>query len=112
MTLPQLTPSQVAKLGRLLRAGFKFVTFEQFARYPAVEKEGFVALLELSGEKVGMFGALGYHIGSGIGVLVERQGRKAFVLKSESVEATPVLLAIYARVKEELNVLLAESATQ
>jgi hypothetical protein len=112
IALPQLTPSQIAKLERLLRAGFKFVTFEQFAHYLAVEKEGFVVLLELSGGKVREFGTMGYHMGSGIGVLVERGGRRVFVWKSEAVEATPELLATYTRVKEELDALLDEAATQ
>jgi hypothetical protein len=110
--LPQLTPSQVATLEGLLRAGFKFVTFEHFARYLAVEKNGFVALLDVSGGKVQRFGAVGYHLGGGLGVLVERDGGEAFIWKSESVPATPELLADYARVKKELEDLLEESSTQ
>jgi hypothetical protein len=110
--LPQLTPSQVARLEGLLRAGFNFVTFEHFARYLAVEKNGFVALLDVSGEKVQRFGMVGYHLGGGLGVLVDRHGEKAFIWKSESVPATPELLADYARVKKELEDLLEESSTQ
>ena len=111
-SLPQLTPLQIARLESLLRAGFKFVTFEHFARYPAVEKKGFVALLEVSGEKVRKFGSVGYHLGGGIGVLVERENGKAFVWKSESVVATPELLADYARVKKELDDVLEEGSRQ
>ena len=109
---PPLTPAQVARLESLLKAGFQFVTFEQFARYPAVEKAGFVALLDISGEKVRQFGSVGYHLGNGIGVLIERAGGKAFVWKNESVEATPELLATYERVKKELAELLTESVKQ
>ena len=109
---PPLTPAQVARLESLLKAGFQFVTFEQFARYPAVEKAGFVALLDISGEKVRQFGSVGYRLGSGIGVLIERAGGKAFVWKNESVEATPELLATYVRVKKELEELLRENHTQ
>ena len=112
ISLPQLTPLQIARLERLLRAGFKFVTFEHLERYLAVEKKGFVALLDVSGEKVRKFGSVGYHVGGGIGVLVERESGKAFVWKSESVVATPELLADYARVKKELGDLLDEGATQ
>ena len=112
VTPPSLTPVQVARLESLLKAGFQFVTFEQFARYPAVEKAGFVALLDVSGEKVRQFGSVGYHLGNGICVLVERAAGRAFVWKNESMEATPELLAAYARVKEELAGLLAESAEQ
>ena len=112
ITPPPLTPAQVARLESLLKAGFQFVTFEQFARYPAVEKAGFVALLDISGEKVRQFGSVGYHLGSGIGVLIERAGGKAFVWKNESVEATPELLATYESVKKELAELLTESVKQ
>lgn len=103
---PPLTPAQVARLERLLRAGFQFVTFEQFARYPAVEKDGFVALLDISSEAVRQFGTVGYHLGGGIGVLTERAGRELFVWKDLSVDATPELLAAYAGVKKELDELL------
>jgi hypothetical protein len=109
---PTLTPAQVARLESLLKAGFQFVTFEQFARYPGVEKAGFVALLDISGEKVRQFGSVGYHMGSGIGVLIERAGGKAFVWKNELVNATPELLAAYEGVKKELAELLTENVKQ
>ncbi len=107
-----LTPVQVARLECLLKAGFQFITFEQFARYPGVEKAGFVALLDISGEGVRQFGSVGYHLGNGIGVLLERAGRGAFVCKNESVTATPELLATYETVKKELAELLTESVGQ
>lgn len=109
---PSLHPAQVSRLESLLKAGFKFVTFEQFARYPAVEKAGFVVLLEISGEQVRRFGTVGYHLGNGIGVLIEVAGKQAFVWKNQSAEATPELLATYAAVKKELAELLSETAKQ
>jgi hypothetical protein len=109
---PPLAPAQVARLERLLKAGFQFVTFEQFARYPGVEKAGFVALLDISGEGVRPFGSVGYRLGSGIGVLIERAGGRAFVWKNEVVRATPELLAAYETVKKELAELLAQRAGQ
>jgi hypothetical protein len=107
-----LTPAQVARLESLLKSGFQFVTFEQFARYPAVEKAGFVALLDIAGEQVRQFGSVGYHLGGGIGVLIERPGGKAFVWKNESLPATPELLATYECVKKQLAELLTESVKQ
>jgi len=104
-----LTVGQAARLERLVRAGFRLVSLEQFARYPAVEKDGFIALLDLSGEGVRLFGSVGYRVAGGIGVLVERVGGKAFVCKQVMVDATPDLLAAYTRVKGELAQLLAES---
>jgi hypothetical protein len=75
-----------------------------------VEKAGFVVLLDISGEKVRQFGSVGYHLGSGIGVLVERAGGKAFVWKNETVQATPELLATYQKVKQDLAELLTDGA--
>ncbi|MFZ0963451.1 MAG: hypothetical protein WAO35_21530 [Terriglobia bacterium] len=105
---PPLTPAQVARLESVLKAGFQFVTFEQFARYPAVEKDGFVALLDISGDKVRQFGSVGYRLGSGIAVLIERDSERFFVWKDVSVAATPNLLSDYTRVKNELKNLLGE----
>jgi len=112
ITPPPLTPVQVARLESLLKSGFQFVTIEQFARYPGVEKAGFVALLDISGEKVRQFGSLGYHLGGGIGVLIERAGGKSFVWKNESLRATPELLLTYEGVRKELAELLTESVEQ
>ncbi len=107
---PPLNPAQVERLERLLKAGYQFTTFEQFARFPAAEKGGFVALLDISSGGVRQFGSVGYHLGTGIGVLIDRPGGKAFVWKSESREATPELLAEYEKVKLELAELLSEVA--
>jgi hypothetical protein len=101
-----LTPGQVSTLESLLQAGFRFVTYERYARYPAVEREGFVALLDVSGGKVQLFGQVGYHVGEGIGMLVEQGAGKAFVWKSQRVTATPELLAAYERTKLDLRRLL------
>jgi len=102
----ELTSNQVRTLESLLQAGFKFVTFERYARYPAVEREGFVALLDITGGNVKVFGQVGYHVGEGIGMLVEKGQRKAFVWKSQSVTATPELVAAYERIKLDLRRLL------
>ena len=102
----ELTQAQVAVLEKLLRAGFRFVSFERFARYPAVEREGFVALLDTAGGKVRIFGQAGYRMGEGIGMLMERGTEKAFVWHGQSVEATPELLAVYNKFKTELTAIL------
>ncbi len=109
-----LSPDQVSTLESLLQAGFKFVTFERYARYLAVEREGFVALLEISEGMVKLFGQVGYHVGEGIAMLVDRAGGKAFTWKSESVPATTEMLAAYERFRQDLNRLLkgSEGETQ
>jgi len=107
-----LSPNQVRTLESLLRAGFKFVTFERYARYPAVEREGFVALLDVSGGSVKLFGQVGYHVGEGIAMLVDKGRAKAFVWKGQSVNATLELLAAYERIKLDLDRLLLGSAEE
>jgi len=102
----ELSSHQVALLESLLQAGFQFVTFERYARYLAVEREGFAALLETGEGNVKLFGQVGYHVGEGIAMLVERPEGKAFVWKSETAPATPELLAGYERTKADLRRLL------
>ena len=99
----ELSPRQLALLHQLLQAGFQFVTFERYARYLAVEREGFVALLETGEGNLKLFGQVGYHVGEGIAMLVERPEGKAFVWKGETVPATPDLLAGYERTKADLH---------
>ena len=101
-----LTPAQVRALERLLRAGFRFVSFERYAGYIGVEKEGFVALLDPAGGRLRLFTQVGFRAEDGIAMLVERGAGKAFVWHGESVEATPELLAAYERVRRELEELL------
>ncbi len=102
----ELSAGQVVVLESLLKSGFRFVSFERYARYLGVERDGFVALLETGGGKVQLFGQVGYHVGEGIAMLVERAEGQAFVWKGESVAATPELLARYTRFKSELRHLL------
>ena len=106
MTDPSLTPAQVTTLEVILRAGFRFLTLERYARYLAVEKGGFVALLDPSGGKLEVFSQAGYLMGDGIGMLVERPEGKAFIWHSQTVPATDDLLAAYEQFKAELSTLL------
>ena len=105
-----LSPAQVAILERFLQTGFKFVTLEHVERYLGIEKEGFVALLDPSEGRLKLFSQVGYRIGRGMGMLVERDRGKAFVWKAESVAATPELLVAYERFKTEVRTLLDEQA--
>ncbi len=98
-----LTPSQLATLERFLRAGFRFLTLERYARYLAVEKNGFVALIDPASGKLTQFSQVGYRIGDGIGMLVEAPEEKAFVWHNEKVPATKALLATYDDFRRELQ---------
>ncbi len=101
-----LTPGQAKILERLLRRGFRFVTFERYARHIAVEKDCFVALLDPAGGRLQVFSQVGYLIGDGIGMLVERPDGRAFVCHNQSVPATDELLARYEEFKGQLSELL------
>ncbi len=105
-----LTLAQSATLERLLRAGFRFVTIPHVERYLSVEKDGFVAVLEPAAGAFAIFGQIGYRMGEGMGVLVERQGRKMFVWHQQSVPATAELLAGYNLFRTELRTLLSSKA--
>jgi len=105
-----LTPAQIAALERFLRAGFRFVTIERYARYLGVEKNGFIALLDATGGKLTVFSQVGYRMADGIGMLIERGAGKAFVWKDQSVAATPELLVVYDRFKSELGELLSPTS--
>ena len=108
----ELNPLQVAVLESILLAGFRFVTFERFARYLAVERDGFVALLDMAGGNVKLFGQVGYHVGDGIAMLVAGAEGQSFIWKGQSVPATPELRAAYENTKADLRRLLRTEAEQ
>lgn len=98
----------MARLEKLLEAGFRLVRVPRVERYLAAEKNGFVALLDPAGGHWRVFGQVGYRLGEGIGMLIERQGRPVFAWKQQSVDATPELTAAYERFKAEIEKLLSE----
>lgn len=106
MKIPDLSSYQASKLESLLSAGYVFATIPRIERHLAIEKGGFVALLDLSEGEVRLFGHVGYRIGEGIGMLVEKREGKVFAWKEEELFPTPELLAQYERVKVELAKLL------
>jgi hypothetical protein len=111
-SMRDLTPAQIATLEKLAAAGFKFVTLPHVERYLAVEKGSFVALLEPAEGLFRVFGQVGLRLGEGMGMLVERDGRQAFVWHQERVAATPELLAGYQQFRCELGLLLETGSEQ
>lgn len=101
-----LRPDQIERLEKLLRSGFRFVTLERYERLLGVEHEGFIILLDLSEDNIRAFSQPGYRIGEGIGMLVEREGGKAFVWHEQSVPATAEMLDSYQRFREEIETAL------
>ncbi len=92
----------------MLDAGFRFVTLERVDRYLGVERDGFVALLDPSEGQVRIFSQVGYRLGQGIAMLVERGAGEAFVWHDQEVRATTELLERYRRFRAELESLLIE----
>ncbi len=82
------------------------MSLEHVERYLGVEKDNFVALLDPVEGRFKVYGQVGYRVGGGIGMLVERGAGKAFVWHTQSVPATPELLAAYAEFKTQLKALL------
>ena len=102
----ELGAAQISALDRLAKAGFKLIAIPHVEHYLAVEKEGFAALLEPTGNGLRVFGQAGYRMAEGLGMLVERPEGKAFVWHGESVVATPDLSTRYEQFRNELKVLL------
>ncbi len=102
----ELTPAQVAKLEEILNAGFRFISVERAERYLGVERGGFVALLEPVDGQIKFFSQVGYLLGAGIGMLVDKPEGKCFVWHDHSVPATPELLAGYEQFKRDLKRIL------
>ncbi len=101
-----LNPAQIKTLEGLMRAGFRFLTLERYARYLTVEKNGFVALLDPAGGRLALFGQTGYLMGDGIGMLIEKPEGKGFVCHGQTAPATAELLSTYEGFKGELDELL------
>ena len=104
-----LNPAQIKKLESLLRAGFRFLTLERYERYLAVEKSGFVALLDTSEGRLAVFSQAGLLMGGGIGMLLESPEGKHFAYHDQRTPATPEQLASYQEFKRELAELLGVS---
>lgn len=91
-------------------AGFDIEHFELFPKCVGVRKGGCLALLEAAPDGLRMVGQPGWYVAGGLGVLVEREGRKCFQNKAELVEATAERLAALAEFTAELETLLAPTA--
>ena len=94
------------QLQRIYLAGFEFETFLRFPKCVGVVRDGCIALLVPGVDGLQILGTPGWRMGEAIGVLVEREGRKIFQYKQETVEATAERLQILDRFKHDLKELL------
>ena len=94
------------QLQRIYVAGFELETFDRFPKCVGVVRDGCIALLVPGADGLQILGTPGWRMGEAIGVLVERDGRKIFQYKQETVEATAERLEALDRFKRDLKSLL------
>jgi hypothetical protein len=99
-------PDSAEQLQRLYLAGFELQTFERYPNTVGILRDGCVALLRSAPSGLELIGTPGWRMGEVLGVLVERDGRRVFQAKSETVEATPERLEALQRFRSELTRLL------
>jgi hypothetical protein len=76
------------QLQALYAAGFELKTFDRFPRAIGILRGSCIVLLQSGAHGLEMIGRPGWQIGEAIGVLTEKDGRKVFQSKSETVDAT------------------------
>ena len=94
------------QLQRIYLAGFELETFERFPKCVGVVRDNCVALLVPGTDGLQILGTPGWRMGEVMGVLVEKDGRQVFQVKSEILEATPERLATLRKFREDLSDLL------
>jgi hypothetical protein len=103
-------PDSAEQLQRLYAAGFDLQTFERFPKAIGVLRDGCIAFLVPGPEGLQILGNVGWRMGESLGPLVERDGRKVFIHKQETIEATPERIATLEQFKKDLKTILRESA--
>src|ERR1700751_4434331 len=99
-------PDSAEQLQQLYSAGFELQTFERYPKCIGVMRDNCIALLVPGVDGLQILGTPGWRMGEAIGVLVERDGRKIFQYKQETVEATAERLEALDRFKRDLKSLL------
>jgi hypothetical protein len=94
------------QLQRLYLAGFDLETFERFPKAIGVVRDGCLAFLVPGPDGLQILGNVGLRMGESLGPLVERSGRKLFVHKQETIEATPERIATLERFRNDLKAVL------
>ena len=107
--MPSADPS-AEQLQRIYLAGFELQTFERYPQSVGVLRDGCIALLRSTPAGLQVIGAPGWRMGEVMGVLVEKDGRKAFQAKTEVVEATPARLQTLQKFTTDLEQLLTATA--
>ena len=99
-------PDPAEQLQALYAAGFELKTFDRFPRAIGVLRGSCVVLLQPGAHGLEMIGRPGWQLGESIAVLTEKDGRKVFQAKSETVEATESRRTELAQFEKDLTEIL------
>src|ERR1700761_8056955 len=94
------------QLQRLYLAGFDLQTFERFPKAIGVLRDDCLAFLVPGPDGLQILGNVGWRMGESLGPLVEREGRKVFVYKRETLDATPERIATLEKFRSGLKAVL------
>src|SRR5215472_14231956 len=96
------------QLQQLYLVGFELETFDRFPKAIGVLRDNCIAFLVPGPDGLQILGNVGWRMGESLGPLVERGGKKVFVHKQETLEATPERIATLERFRSDLKRLLQE----
>lgn len=99
-------PDPEEQLQRLYMAGFELQTFDRFPKAIGVLRDNCIAFLVPGPDGLQILGNAGWRMGESLGPLIERGGKKVFVHKGETLEATPERMEAFERFRKDLKALL------
>jgi hypothetical protein len=94
------------QLQRLYVAGFDLQTFDRFPKAIGVLRDNCVAFLVPGPDGLQILGNVGWRMGESLGPLVERDGRRVFLHKQETLEATPERVSTLEKFRTDLKAIL------
>ncbi len=94
------------QLQRLYMAGFDLQTFERFPKAIGILRDNCLAFLVPGPDGLQILGNVGWRMGESLGPLVERAGRKLFIHKDQTLEATPERITILEQFRSDLKAIL------
>jgi len=105
-------PDPAEQLQKIYLAGFELQSLERFPAAVGVVKGNCMVLLQATPTGLQAIGQPGWRLGDGcgLGVLVEKEGKRFFQNKLSVVEATPERLAELDAFRQEVENLLAPTA--
>jgi hypothetical protein len=99
-------PDPAEQLQKLYVAGFDLQTFDRFPKAIGVMRDSCLVFLVPGPDGLQFLGNAGWRMGESLGPLVERGGKKVFVHKEETLEATPERIAMLERFRADVKSVL------